>query len=234
MLHIAWLLGLLSFRLFSQTPPVHGAAVPTIEATGEALATAKPDIVRLVVGVVSEAETAEKAGAENAKRSTTAISELRRALGPDARVETVSYSVAPVYRRQPERPESSPQITGFMATNLVQVNTPNVANIGSVIDSAMRAGANRIDSLQFDLKDQRKLELQALRQAALNARQQADELASALRLKVLRVVTVTESRGSVRPLGATVAFAERAGTTPIEPAMVKATATVTLTVEVSP
>jgi len=77
--------------------------------------------------------------------------------------------------------------------NVVQVTLDDLAKIGTVIDSATLAGANHVQGIQFTLRDQDAVRAEALRQAASRARAEAELLAAALGLKVVRAASVEES-----------------------------------------
>jgi hypothetical protein len=102
------------------------------------------------------------------------------------------------------------------------------------MDAAMKAGANQIGRVQFSLKDRQSVESQVLREAATNARSQAEALASALGLKVARVLSVLETEPAVRPYPEMMALrVDRSVATPIESGLIDVHATVTLTLEIS-
>jgi uncharacterized protein YggE len=84
------------------------------------------------------------------------------------------------------------------------------------------------------LKDEQAARTQALREAALKARAKADALASALGLKIQRVLFVEESAQSAPiPIYARAAMEASVAQTPVEPGTIDVRATVTLTVEVT-
>src|SRR6185437_16820381 len=97
---------------------------------------------------------------------------------------TVSYTLNPNYQYHPNGGE--PTLEGYTAANVVQLTLDELPKIGAVIDAATQAGANRIQGIQFTLRDQDAVRAQALREAATRARAEVDVLASALGLKVLR------------------------------------------------
>jgi uncharacterized protein len=209
-------------------------AIPTITVTGEATVKVSPDQAQIDIGVVTQAQTAQAAGAQNAQKLDATIAALRNALGAGADIKTINYSLSPNYRYP--REGGQPTIEGYNASNTVQVKTNNMTDVGKIIDTAMRSGANNIQSLQFSLKDDQAVRAQALREAALKARAKADALASALNLRVVRTLRVDES-GQVRPMPmyarAEMAQAAQAPT-PVEPGSIEVQAMITLTVEVTP
>jgi uncharacterized protein YggE len=213
--------------------PAERPAPPSIRVNGEATVTAQPDQARIDIGVTTQAQTAQAAAANNAQRLETVLAELRRALGPDAEIKTVSYSLNPDHRYPKEG--GKPTIIGYTATNVVRVTLNDLTRIGQAIDAATQSGANQIQRLQFTLRDEQAAQSQALRAASVKAKAQAEALAQALGLKIGRVLSVVESGGAVQPVMRDVMFAraEAAASTPVEPGTIEVRATVTLTVEIS-
>jgi uncharacterized protein len=217
--------------LLAQQPPVS-----SIRVSGDARVTAKPDRVQIDIGVTTRAAQSQDAAAQNARQVDAMLTAVRKAAGPNAVLKTVSYSLNPNYRFHPNGGE--PTIEGYTALNVVQVTLDELAKIGAVIDAATQAGANHVQGIQFTLRDQDAVRAEALREAALRARAEADVLAAALGLKVLRVLSVEEVSPRVVPVriygGAPRAMAAAAPATPVEAGTLDVTADVTLSVEVAP
>ena len=209
-------------------------AYPSIRVTGEAAVTTKPDQAQIDVGVVTEAKNAQAAAAENAERLDAVLAELRKALGPEADIKSTSYSLTPVYHYSKEG--GTPTITGYSATNVIQVKTNELTQVGKIIDTATQSSANRIQSLQFTLKDEQAVYIQALREAVAKARAKGEAIASALGLKIVRVLSVEEGGPLSRPVYAEGMQARAAAPvqTPVEPGTIEVRARVTLTVEIAP
>lgn len=207
----------------------------TIQVTGNASVTTKPDRAEIDIGVVTQATQAQAAAAENGARLDSTLAALRKAVGEAADIKTISYALTPDYRYRPGG--GDPTITGYTATNVVRITLDDLNKIGAVIDTATRSGANRVQDIRFTLRDPAAVHLQALREAAARAKAEADTLASALGVKVLRVLTV-EDVGSypppIHPLPLPTMRAEMAREvpTPIEAGTLDVGAQVTLTVEV--
>jgi uncharacterized protein len=215
----------------AQQPPLS-----SIRVTGDARVTAKPDRVQIDIGVTTRAALSQDAASQNAHAVDTVLAAVRKVAGPTAVLKTISYTLNPNYRYHPK--EGEPTIDGYTALNVVEVTLDDLGRIGAVIDAATQAGANRIQGIQFTLRDQDAVRAQALREAATRARAEVDVLATALGLKVLRVLTVEESSPRVMPLrvynGAARAAAAEAAPTPVEAGTLDITADVTLSVEVGP
>jgi uncharacterized protein YggE len=202
----------------------------SIQTTGEGIVTAQPDRARVGIGVVTQAATSQAASEQNAQKLTATLARLRTVLGANADIQTVSYSLSPVYRYPREGGE--PSITGYSATNMVRVTTDDITVVGRVIDAATQAGANRIQQIQFTVKDEQSLLAEALRTAAQRARRKADGLAGSLGVRVTRVLHASESSPGVIPIRDMATYARAEAQTPIEPGTIEVRATVTLTVEI--
>ena len=209
--------------------------VSSIRVTGDAKVTARPDRVQIDIGVTTRAAQSQEAASQNARQVDAVLAAVRKAT-PAAVLKTISYSLNPTYQYHSKGEE--PTIAGYSAVNVVQVTLDDLAKIGTVIDSATLAGANHVQGIQFTLRDQDAVRAEALRQAATRARAEAEVLAAALGLKVLRVLSVEENSPRVMPvhiaMAAPRAVASGAVTTPMEAGTLDVTADVSLTVEVSP
>jgi uncharacterized protein YggE len=206
---------------------------PIVRVVGDALVMAEPDQAELDIGVVTEAKTAASAADQNAQRAQRVISELKKALGADAVIKTLAYSVNPNYRYP--REGGRPEITGYTAANVVRVTLQKLDQVGRTIDAATQASANTIQNLRYSLKDENPARAQALREAAENAKEKADALAAALALKLVRIISISENRSPVIPLAKDVALAEaRSSATPIEAGTIEVRAEVTLEATVAP
>jgi uncharacterized protein YggE len=194
------------------------------------MASAKPDRAVIEIGVTTQAPTAQAAGAQNAKQLNDVMAELRRILPAGTQIQTAGYSLSPNYSGGPNR---APQIAGYTASNIVRVTIDDLDTVSKAIDTATRSGANNINSLQFTVKDEQALRADALRQATLRARANAEAMAAALGTRIARVVEVEE--GGAHPIQPLVrAMASPAMTsTPIEAGTVDVRVTVTLTAELA-
>src|SRR5215831_12549310 len=219
----------------SATVVAQQSPVSSIRVTGDARVTAKPDRVQIDIGVTTRAAQSQEAAAQNARQVDTMLAAVRKVAGPSAVLKTISYSLNPNYQYHPNGGE--PTIDGYTALNVVQVTLDELGKIGAVIDAATESGANHVQGIQFTLRDQDAVRAEALREAALRARTEAEVLAAALGLKVLRVLTVEESSPRFVPMrvyGGARAMATAAAPTPVEAGTLDVTADVTLSVEVAP
>jgi uncharacterized protein len=220
---------------WAETAAVPSPTLSSIRVTGDARVSAQPDRVQIDLGVQTQAPLSQDAASANARALEAALAAVRKAAGPGAQLKTVSYSLTPNYQYHTGGGE--PTITGYTALNVVQVTLDDLARSGAVLDAATRAGANRVQGIQWTLRDQDAVRAEALREAATRARAEAQVLAGALDLRIVRVLTVEESSPQIVPVRTHVAMARAAAgaaeaPTPVEAGTLDVSASVTLTVEV--
>ncbi len=212
------------------------APVSSIRVTGDAQVTAKPDRVQIDIGVTTRADKSQDAATQNARQVDAVLAAVKKSAGPTAVLKTVNYSLSPTYKYQNGH---EPLITGYTAANLVQVTLDDLTKISNVIDAAAQSGANQVQGIQFTLRDQDGVRADALRKAAAKARGDAEVLASALGLKIVRVLSVEENGAPRLPMMRSMAVASAAPTaakvdTPVEAGTLEVSADIVLTVEVAP
>jgi hypothetical protein len=207
--------------------------VPTVTVSAEALVAVEPDQAEIDIGVVAEAKTAAQAAKDNAARLAAVIAEVKKIIKTGDQTKTVGYSVTPTYRYPKD---AKPEIVGYTATNVVQVKMASIQDVGRLIDATTAAGANRVQRLVFTLKDQDAPQRDALRQATAKAKAKAEDIARALGVKFVRVMSVTENERGFQPIVrdrmAMATAAAPAAPTPIESGTVQIRSSVTLVAEV--
>jgi uncharacterized protein YggE len=221
--------------LVAQDPPRPGS-IPFVRATGDATIESKPDLAIVNIGVTTQAPTAAAAASQNAAQTTAVLDKIKSEIGTKGEIRTTAYSVNPNYTYPPNN--TAPKITGYTASNTVQVKLDDISLVGRVLDGATASGANNVNGIQFSVKDEQGVRAQALRQAAQNAKSAAEAMAAALGLRVVRVHSAETGQASiVRPMqeGAMMRMAAApVAPTPVEAGNVEVHATVTVTLEVAP
>lgn len=224
----------LAFAQAIPQPIPQPSSIPTIEVVGNAETRATPDLATLIIAIETHASTAALAGAGNAKLSNRIAQALKDKLGDRGTIQTGAYALAPDYRQR--EGEMSSRIVGYGAMNSVTVETQALDLMGPLIDAALGAGANRIESVNFSLRNNIAARGEAIANAAKDAQGQAQVLATALGIKLKRVLRAS-TQAEPRPLieAPMPSFAAARGVqapTPITPGQITVPATVFLTYEV--
>jgi uncharacterized protein YggE len=216
---------LLSFGANAQPPQRPGY----VQAVGNSTVAVKPDQALIQLAVVTTAASATDASNQNASQVNAVLAALGGVLGPNANIQTLSYSLTPNYNF----PQNGPQVlTGYTAQNTVQVTLTDLTLIGKVIDTGIQSGANRVQGLQFGLQNDQPVRTQALKAATVQAKANADAMASGLGLTTASIISIQEGSTST-PTPILVATASAAASTPIESGVVNIQANVTIQVAIS-
>jgi hypothetical protein len=203
-----------------------------IRVTGEAVVGSAPDEVLIDLGVTTQARNAQDAATENAKKVEKVMATLRKEAGEGAMIRTTQYALNPDYRQIREENEP-PLITSYTAYNMVQVRSRDLTRVGRIIDAAIAAGANTIQSVSFSVNEQNAARNKALGDATAHAMTKAEAIASGLKMRVRRVLSVDEGGYTVPYRGGYGATRDMMqSSTIIDPGAVDVRAMVTLTVEI--
>lgn len=151
----------------------------TIQVTGQANIAVPADLVKISFSVETEAPSAGDATEENASLMEGVVEAVRGSGIPGLDLETYGYVLRPEYEVARDG-SGTRTITGYRVQNNLRVTLPDVDAAGQILDTAVRAGANRVANLQFEASDTKAARMEALRLAVLNAREQADAIASAM------------------------------------------------------
>jgi uncharacterized protein YggE len=211
--------------------PSGSASVRTIQVSGSGEAHAAPDYATLNLAIETHAKTAAEAAQRNAALAQKINQALVQKLAGKGKVSTEGYALYPEYNNA--QGNERPVIEGYQAQNSITVETGSLDMMGPLIDTAIAAGANRINSLDFSLRDNSKARNEAIGDASKDAQAQAEALAASLNVKlgpIIAATTESESRpvpvmAMARSFGASSAYAP----TPVNPGDVSVPATVSLT-----
>lgn len=206
---------------------------PFARASGEGSVSVRPDQIKVSVGVITQGNTAQEASEANAAQMSVVLEKLRGLLGQGADIRTTAYSVTPNYRYPTGG--GVPILTGYTASNTVEVTSGDLSAGGRIIDTAAQAGANSVTGIRFSLKDPSPVRTQALRQATASAKLHAEAIAGGLGMKLGSIISAEES-SAVRPVytDSRLATGASAATTPVETGMVEVHAYVVVEGELIP
>lgn len=233
-----WKLGIafvfiLSLFFFS-TVSAGAQPAQTIRVVGEATLSVDADMAVLAFGVVQQAKTptlAQQAVSFASDRILASITSL----GIDRKkARTGNFSMYPVYD---DKPGKQNEIIGYRAETSITITLEDVKQVALVMERALMSGANQIQNLQFQKKDEEGLRLQLLKEAAANAARKAQAIADGLGLSIIKAISVEEQSYSMsspnREMYMTKAMAG-SGQDPFASGSIVLTASVSATFEVGP
>ncbi|MBB4658838.1 SIMPL domain-containing protein [Parvularcula dongshanensis] len=207
----------------------------TLSVSGLGEATGTPDMATLRFSATSRAATAAEALAANAQKMT-AVRDRLRTLNIEPRdMQTSGLSLSPYYEQNDNGRFDRAVIAGYEAANGLTIRLRGTEGAGDVIDAAVQAGANGLDSLSFGFQNADSLQDDARRDAVRDARAKAELLAEEAGVSLGRVLTLTEAGGGGGPQpyydGRMMRMQAEAAPTPVEAGEQAVTASVQITYE---
>lgn len=188
-------------RAVFQAQPQVGTSI-SVQGTGTVFAV--PDVARITFSVEETAASAEEAQ-DSAARIVNAAVDLLDDLGIEEKdIKTTSYTVYPEYSRvQPCYSEFCPEyertITGYVASQRVEIKVHDTAAVGEVLTRLGSTGVSNLSGPNFSIDDPEALYAEARAAAIADARAQARTLASDLGVRLTRVVGFWENQGPYYP-----------------------------------
>ena len=162
----------------------------TVTVTGIGQANAQPDQAVVRVGVQTEAENAAEALSENSSQMQTLLATLQEAGIPEADIQTQFLQLYPRYTQTSQ--ETTSTLAGYVAINIAEVRVREIDSIGEVLDAAVEAGGNTIDSIRFEFGDPAEVLEQARSGVMQDAQGKAEQLASLADGELGQVLTINE------------------------------------------
>lgn len=212
--------------------------IPTITLSAQGTLYKPADELQMNIGIITFKDTAEEALQENSQKMEAVIESLIASGLTNKDYKTGHFSISPTYTSYPKNPppDWKQSINGYEVSNSIFIHTSQVDAAGKIIDAANHAGANNINAISFVLHDQRIYWNEAISLAVDNAIIDAQTIAKAANLKLVRVLGISlEGNHNISPKGGYMAKAVNYGSTPpIEAGEVMITANVTVTYEIAP
>ena len=165
----------------------------TISVSGSATASSNPDSLVIVLGVESEAKTANDSLSQNSDSLNSVISALTDSGISEDEIQTSNFSIFPIYDSIKDFSGNWQQIlNGYRVSNILLIQTDKINSAGDIIDAAVSSGANRVDNISFQLSDDKlqKISDNLIADAVNDATQKAEKALVPLNQKIVGVKSV--------------------------------------------
>jgi len=179
----------------AQQPPITPAE-PVVVASGQGIVLAVPDRAWISISAESRAPSPREAQRLNAEAMRPVQEKLRAAGIPAEAIRTTAYDV----QYEWDFVNNKRVGRGYVARNSIEVRIDTIDRVGEYLEIAAGSGATALGGIRFDLKDQAKLEREALRLAVLDARAKADAAAAGAGRNIDRILRVEEQGVDVPPM----------------------------------
>lgn len=162
-----------------------------VEVVGEGRANAPPDMARISLGVSQQAKTAGEAMGAMSFGMAAVLGTLGEEGVAQVDIQTGQLMLEPSYDYN--TPDGNPVMTGFIATQILEVNVRDIGRLGEVLDAVVEDGANRVNGIVFDVSDPKSVSDAARRAAVQDARARAELYADAAGLTLGAIVSISET-----------------------------------------
>lgn len=171
--------------------------IPMINVNGTGKVYLVPDIAYVYVGVRSQAGDVAEALSQNNTQANAIASTLKEKGVAAEDIQTTAFNI---YPQQQYTPEGTPSETVYVVENTVFITVRDLNSLGSLLDSVVRAGANTINGISFDIKDRESAEKEARRLAIEDAQAKATELAQLTGVQLGQLYSVSVWSSGVTPV----------------------------------
>src|SRR3989338_361287 len=163
----------------------------TLNVSGSSTIEALADEASVYIGIETLKKAAEESKNENSEISEKVLNALEYAGINKENIETSSYNIYPEY----DWSNNNQELKGYKTSNILKITTKDFDEIGKIVDVSIDNGATLIQSINFELSEekQNKLKQEAISKASEDARAKAEATVQGLDSELGRVKQVTVS-----------------------------------------
>jgi uncharacterized protein YggE len=182
----------------SSVAAAHAASDGTLlSVSAQAEARRVPDVATISAGVVTQAVDANAAMRANATQMDKVMAAIRAAGIAERDIQTSGVNLNPQYKYVDNQ---APAITGYQASNTVNLKVRDIARLGKVLDALVASGANQVNGPSFEIDQPEAAYDEARRGALEKAQARAAMYAKTLGLRVRRIVRISAGGGFQPPM----------------------------------
>ncbi len=212
-----------------------GSTARNLSVAGSGTAYLVPDIAYIYLGVHTELPSASEAVAQNNAQTERMIKALTD-FGVDSKdIRTTNFSIYPFDKYDPVTGVSTGE-KYYSVDNTVYVTVRDLSRLGDLLDTVVGAGANTVNSIQFDVADKDSALKQARADALADAKAKAEELSAVAGVSLGEIQTITFIDNQPYPLydgrGGGGGGGPEAAAVPIAPGQLTFVVTVNVTYEI--
>lgn len=158
-----------------------------VRVTGTSEVKVVPDRAVIELGVEKQSASASIAKQSEDAAARRILASLRASGVDEKDIQTTFLSLQPQFNYR-----KGMRISYFVAEQTVSVTVRDLSKLDALVESLIKAGGNRIDSIQYETSDLRKYRDQARDFAVKAAREKAQALAQALGQEIGKAQSIEE------------------------------------------
>lgn len=152
-----------------------------IQVVGEGRLTVSPDIAKVNLGVETEGLELEQAQATNARTIANIVEGLVNMGVAEENIQTINFTIFPIY----DFDDGKQTFRGYRVEHMLEVTALDIDQVGALVDSAVRNGANRVSNVSFDFLNPPIAYREALKLAVEDAIDKAKTIAHTLQIPLV-------------------------------------------------
>lgn len=167
----------------------------TLKVSAQGKVQSTPDTATVTIGVTSQGANPVDTKNANNQKINQVIAFIKQQGVESDDITTSQFYAAPRYNYV----NGQNNIVGYQADQSVTVIIHNLdksqAQLATILDGAVNAGANQIQGVNFSFADPEKLQIEARKIAIKNAKEKARELADETDMRLGRIINITPREG---------------------------------------
>jgi uncharacterized protein YggE len=228
---------LLASSPHAQTAAQEERREPMLTVLGRGRYEVKPDLALFQATVATTGKTLEAAIDPHQEKATRALKVIEGLQAEGLEIEKSNFNVQekrserPIPSAQPGLPRSEKILEGYVATTRFSLKTTSIGRLNQIITKLTGSNLFQIDSVRFQVVQERAALNQARRAAMLDAREQARAYSEPVDLELEQIISITDGDAEA-PSGEADLPSRRPGTYAMQivpPATVEFTASVNVT-----
>jgi len=158
----------------------------------------EPDKGKVVFSIVSLNYDTEKALEENSVINNRIIEQYKNKEGIE--ISTTRYTLRE--KREWNKETQKSEFVGYEVYNTLAIETSNIEEMGDYISDVIDMGANRIESISYELSEEKKKEFykEMLKEGVNEARKEAEILADMMDKEVDEIIDIQPSQMNYPPI----------------------------------
>ncbi len=176
--------------------PISTTYTPGLTVVGTGTVEAEPELAYVTLGVDLKGDHPGKVVNEASSRMDAVLEAVKAAGVEEKDIRTAGYNLWVEQRYDPQTGQPT-GVIGYHVVHTVRLTVRDLGKVGTLLATAVEAGANTISEVTYSVADPEALVAQARQKAIADARKKAQEMATALDLSLGKVVSVSESGGWV-------------------------------------
>lgn len=168
--------------------------IRTLTIGGNGMVTLVPDIARINVGVNSKAKEVSEAVNLNNKQALAITEALKKKGVEEKDIQTANFNVYPMQQYD----HMTNEVIGvtYNVDNTLYVTVHDLKSLSEILDAAIKAGANQINGISFDIDNRQAAQEQARDLALKDAEAKAKSVAETMGVSIDQVVTINVTNSS--------------------------------------